>query len=123
VTTGRATHGKTKPRRTVKRPRRNLPAAARQIGASGAALRKKNALLTQELAEALEREKATSRELSDALEQQTATSEVLGIISSSPTDLEPVFETILANATRSRPDGSCRGRARRHQDVRRRADA
>src|SRR5262249_43056825 len=43
---------------------------------------------------------ACQRELSDALEQQAATSEVLGIISSSPTDLQPMFETILANATR-----------------------
>jgi signal transduction histidine kinase/putative methionine-R-sulfoxide reductase with GAF domain len=43
---------------------------------------------------------ACRRELSESLERETATSKVLGIISSSPTDLEPVFETILANATR-----------------------
>ena len=40
------------------------------------------------------------RELSEAREQQAATSEVLRIISRSPEDLRPVFETILANATR-----------------------
>ena len=57
--------------------------------------------MVQEAAPNLERDLAQAqRELSEAREQQAATAEVLRIVSRSPEDLRPVFETILANATR-----------------------
>jgi signal transduction histidine kinase len=43
---------------------------------------------------------ARNRDLTESLDQQTATSEILQVISSSPTDVQPTFHSIAANARR-----------------------
>src|SRR5262245_64547896 len=70
---------------------------AGQLEESYAGLERKVEERTRELAEA-------NTELKEALERQTATSEILAVISSSRTDVQPVVDTIAANALKL-----CRG--------------
>ena len=71
---------------TTKPKRDNTPTAARQASST--------------LADLQQQVSALARELAEAREQQTASSEVLGVISSAPGELEPVFQTMLEKATR-----------------------
>ena len=80
-------------RRDQVRPFTDSQIVLMETFADQAAIAIENARLLTEL-------RAKNASLTEALEQQTATSEILRVISSSPTDVQPVFETIAANALR-----------------------
>jgi GAF domain len=84
---------KTQHSSTKKPKRNNAPTAAPRTNSTLADLQEQVSSLTRELTEA-------RKQLAGALAEQTASSEVLQVISSSPGELTPAFEALLANATR-----------------------
>ena len=81
-------------RKTVKTRRRKTTKAK---PSSGPIRERRGHAYAADLAEQLKRQ---ARELKEAREERAANAEVLRLISSSPSELEPVFQTILENATR-----------------------
>jgi len=96
-----------------------LPFTDRQISlletfADQAVIAIENARLVRELTEKTANLDLSNSQLTEALEQQTATSEILSVIANSPTDIQPVLDTVIANAVKL--SGATKGHLSRLDD-------
>ena len=91
---------KTRGSKTTKLKRGTDATAARSGDSSVSHLKEQLDLCTRELNEAQTKLDLRTRELTESLEYRTATADILRVISSSPTDVHPVFDTIAENAVR-----------------------
>ena len=96
---GKPKKARAKAKRPLIRPKDDS-AKVRDLEKSLAEALSREAEASRRVAEMLGQLQTRDREVAEALERQTATSEILRVIASSPTDVQPVFDAIVQNAGR-----------------------